>query len=644
VEIWLGADLRKGLQLTRHLLSLAVVASFSIELTAQTHDPFTEGQIFLQTYCKSCHQGQSPAGGLDMQRVSAPASFVTDLSTWSGLISRVKNKEMPPAGAPAPSLASRENFTAWAETALHAQTCAGGIVPGIAPIRRLNREEYTATVQYLLDIHMDIGQILPADGAGGEGFDNAAEAMTLSPLHAEKYMEAAKLAMNFASKEFKSRRIILTAKPGPGVSPTQAAHRILTTFLPRAFRHPVTEADIAPYVTLFNAAQKQGQSFESAIFFTLQGVLISPQFLFHTESQNNTQQVIPLDQYALASRLSYFLWGTMPEPLLFDLAAQGRLNQPEVLKSLVYRMLQDERSVTFADRFVGQWLRTRELGTNKIPDPKMFPGYSNEELRSDIHYQPLLFFREVLSENLSLLNLIDSKFTILTKSLSNHYGEVPAGKKVDQQPQWVELKPGSQRGGLLGMAAVLGVSSYPHRTSPVLRGAWVLESLLGTPPPPPPPNVPALPEDHAGAQPTSVRERLTLHRANPVCAGCHSRIDPLGFALENFDALGRWRDEDGGKPVDSSAELVDGTKIQGPVQLKAYLMDHKDVVIHNLTSKILGYALGRGLTPSDSCAVDEIMKEVKYHDYSAQTLIEATVLSVPFRYQAPHRPAEVHKQ
>jgi hypothetical protein len=250
----------------------------------------------------------------------------------------------------------------------------------------------------------------------------------------------------------------------------------------------------------------------------------------------------------------------------------------------------------------------------------------------------------VLSENLSLLNLIDSKFTILTKSLSNHYGEVPAGKKVDQQPQWVELKPGSQRGGLLGMAAVLGVSSYPHRTSPVLRGAWVLESLLGTPPPPPPPNVPALPEDHAGAQPTSVRERLTLHRANPVCAGCHSRIDPLGFALENFDALGRWRDEDGGKPVDSSAELVDGTKIQGPVQLKAYLMDHKDVVIHNLTSKILGYALGRGLTPSDSCAVDEIMKEVKYHDYSAQTLIEATVLSVPFRYQAPHRPAEVHKQ
>jgi len=291
--------------------------------------------------------------------------------------------------------------------------------------------------------------------------------------------------------------------------------------------------------------------------------------------------------------------------------------------------------VTFADRFVGQWLRTRELGTIKIPDAKMFPGYANEELRSDIRYQPILFFREVISQDLPLLNLIDSKYTILTKALADHYKETPVGKKANQQPQWVELAAGSQRGGLLGMAAVLGVSSYPHRTSPVLRGAWVLESLLGTPPPPPPPNVPALPEDHSGAAPTSVRERLELHRANPVCASCHARIDPLGFALENFDALGRWRDEEGGKPLDASGELADGTKIQGPAQLKAYLLERKDLVIRNLATKMLGYALGRGLTPKDSCVVDDIMAQVKASDYRAQKLIEATVLSVPFRYQAP---------
>ncbi len=491
---------------------------------------------------------------------------------------------------------------------------------------------------------MDVGQALPADGAGGEGFDNSAEALVLSPLHAEKYMEAARLAMDFASKEFKSRRLILVAKPGPEVTEAQAAHEILKAFLPRAFRRRVTESEIVPYAALFHAARKQGRPFESAVFFTLQAVLISPKFLFHDEPQNDTAEVRPLDQYALASRLSYFLWGTMPEPLLFDLAAQGKLNQPEVLKALVHRMVQDERSVVFADRFVSQWLRTRELGTNKIPDPKMFPGYANEELRSDIRYQPILFFRELIAQNLSLLNLIDSKYTILTNSLSKHYQEKPVGKKTDQQPEWLELPPGSPRGGLLGMAAVLAVSSYPHRTSPVLRGAWVLESLLGTPPPAPPPNVPALPEDRSGDQPTSVRERLTLHRANPACAGCHSRIDPIGFPLENFDALGGWRDTDAGKPVDSTGELADGTKIQGQAGLKAYLLARKDLMVHNLAGKMLGYALGRALRPADACVVDDIAAQVKYHDYSAQTLIEATVLSVPFRYQAPHRQAEGQKQ
>jgi hypothetical protein len=622
------------------LTTLAFVLALPAQLAArQTNYSFADSQKFLTTYCQTCHQGKTPAGGFDIQRLGTPESLGSD-PKWASVISRLKNREMPPKGMPAPDMDGRQQFIDWVSTTLHAKVCVGGLTPGLGPIRRLNREEYTATVQYLLDLHMDIGQTLPADGAGGEGFDNAAEALVLSPIHAEKYMETAKLAMDFASKEYRSRKIVLVAMPGPGVSQAQAAHKILAAFLPRAFRSPVTEADIAPYMALFKAAQKQGKPFEPAIFFTLSGVLVSPEFLFHLEPVNKSSKVQPLDQYALASRLSYFLWGTMPEPLLFDLAAEGRLNQPEVLKAVLNRMLQDQRSVTFADRFVGQWLRTRELGTNKVPDPVMFPGYSNEELRSDIGYQPILFFREIIAENLSLLNLIDSKHTILTRSLSDHYKEKPLGEKVGQQPQWVELAPGSQRGGLLGMAAVLGVSSYPHRTSPVLRGAWVLESMLGTPPPPPPPNVPALPEDHAGALPTSVRERLTMHRANPVCASCHSRIDPLGFALENFDALGRWRDEDGGKPIDSSSELVDGTKLHGPVELKAYLLSRKDLVMRNLTSKVLGYALGRALTPQDSCVVDDIMAQVKANNYSAQTLIEATVLSVPFRYQAPHSQIE----
>ncbi len=299
-------------------------------------------------------------------------------------------------------------------------------------------------------------------------------------------------------------------------------------------------------------------------------------------------------------------------------------------------MLRNDRSLNFAERFVEQWLRTRELAGDKAPDPKLFPAYAgDEELRSDIRFQPILFFREVLIRDMPVLDLLDSKYTIGTSNLSKHYGiELPLKATAKKQPQWVELPADSHRGGLLGMSAVLAVSSYPYRTSPVLRGAWILDSIRGTPPPPPPPNVPALEEPHSGAPPTTVRERLTRHRADPVCAGCHSRIDPLGFALENYDSIGRWRTEENGKPVDNSGELPDGTKIQGPDQLKTALLEKKDVFLRNLTVRMLGYALGRGLTLTDSCAVDEIVAKVKDNKYRAQSLIEAIVLSPLFQYQA----------
>jgi hypothetical protein len=500
----------------------------------------------------------------------------------------------------------------------------------------LNRDEYTATVRDLLDIHLDVGHTLPADGAGGEGFDNAAETLFLSPLHSEKYMEVAKFAMDFAAKEFKSHSKIFITKPGPGTTPDEAARKILEAFLPRAFRRPVRDTDVLPYVELFRAAQKQGETFEGSVLFALRSALVSPMFLFRAEAPNDSLAARPVDQYALASRLSYFLWGSMPDELLFDIAAAGKLHEPEVLKKLVPRMLRNDRSLGFVQRFIEQWLRTRELSTDKAPDAKLFPAYAtDEELRSDIRLQPVLFFRELLVQDLSLLNLLDSKFTIGTSNLAKHFDlKLPLRKGAPKQPQWVELPEGTNRGGLLGMPAVLAVSSYPYRTSPVLRGAWILDSILGTPPPPPPPDVPALEEAHKGAAPRTVRERLTQHRANVACASCHSRIDPLGFALENYDVIGKWRDEEAGKPVDNSAELADGTKFHGPDQLKTILLERKDLFIRNLTTKMLGYALGRGLTLQDSCTVDSIVAQVRQNNYSAQTLIEAIVLSVPFRYQA----------
>jgi hypothetical protein len=603
---------------------------------------FADSQQFLRQYCEKCHTDASPAGGFRLSRVAAPESLGKEAAKWLSLNNRVRNGEMPPKGAPAPSLEERERFHEWVEGAVRREACAAGIVPGRSLIRRLNRDEYSSTVRDLLDVHMDLATALPADGAGGEGFDNAAETLFLSPLHSEKYLEVAKFAMDFAAREFKSRERIFVSRPGPGVTEAQAARRIVAAFLPRAFRRPVTEEEVAPYLGLFHAARKQGEPFDSAILFSLRGALVSPLFLFRAEPANPSPQPRPLDDYSLANRLSYFLWGSMPDELLFDLAARKKLQDPEVLRQVVRIMLRSDRSVDFAESFVEQWLHTRELSGDKAPDAKLFPDLAkDEDLRSDIRYQPILFFREVFLQNLSLLSFIDSDHSIGTRKLATHFGlKLALRPNQTSQPHWIPLPENSNRGGLLGMPAVLTVSSYPYRTSPVLRGAWVMEALLGTPPPPPPANVPPLDESAPAGAAKTVRERLDLHRTNAVCASCHTRIDPFGFALENYDVTGRWRDEEAGKPLDVSGELLDGTKFSGPAGLRKVLLDRKDLFVRHLTNKMLGYALGRGLTLQDSCTVDAIVEKVKQNNYSAMTLLEEVVLSVPFRFQAGAPPVK----
>lgn len=616
------------------LLALAVSIPLAAEISSEKTYSFDEAQKLLKTYCRGCHQGKAPSGGFNVAQVEAAASLHENGERWNNILSRVKNGEMPPKGLPAPAIDQREHFSAWIESSLRAEACAGGMTPGPAPIRRLNRSEYASTIRDLLNIHINAGQAMPADGAGGEGFDNAAETLFISPIHAEKYLEAAKSALEYAIKDPKSRKTFFIAGPDKDLKPEQAAQKILAAFVPRAFRRQVDEKELAPYMSLFRAAQKKKESFDNSVLFALRGVLISPQFLFRLEEPNPGHAPRLVNDYDLASRLSYFLWGSMPDDVLFDLAAKGQLKDPETLKAQVARMLNDTKSLEFSERFVEQWLGTRELGRDIKPDQTLFPIYYDDEIQAAIRYEPILFFQEILSKNLSLFTLLDAKFTIIPKKMQKLYGiNVPMPRKeAAQQPQRIELPEGSHRGGLLGMAAVLAVSSYPQRTSPVLRGKWILDAMLGTPPPPPPPDVPAL-KEHEGATPQTLRERLEQHRANPVCASCHSRIDPLGFALENYDVLGRWRTEDSGKPVDTKGELPDGTKFEGPDQLKEALLARKNLFLRNLTNKMLGYALGRGLTLSDSCTVDHILEQLKKNDYSSQTLVQEIVLSMPFRYQ-----------
>lgn len=599
---------------------------------SQAATDFAPVGTFLNKYCLACHTGTKPAAGYDVRKLTE-ASLNDQPNLWRRAFNRVSEHEMPPRNAPMPSLEARESFTAYVDHAMRTKACADGISPARALSRRLNRAEYAASVRDLLNIHINAGAALPADGAGGEGFDNAAETLFLSPVHAEKYLEAAKIALDYAMADPKSREVFLTATPSDKVTPMDAAKKVIDDFLPRAFRRPVDKGEAAKYMGLFLGATARGESFDEAISYALQAVLISPNFLFRIEQPNTTGKQRQVPPYELVSRLSYFLWGSAPDAQLLRYAQQDRFADPNILAEEAIRLIRSERSREFAENFVEQWLATRELGRDIKPDAKMFPDYYESEVESGIRYEPILFVHEILSDNHSLLNLIDSDWTVMATRLQKYYG-LPKTEGLRQQPRRVLLPPGSHRGGLLGMAGILAVSSVPTRTSPVLRGKWILESFLGTPPPPPAPNVPPLAKEDA-ARPTTVRERLTLHRQNPNCASCHAKIDPWGFALENYDSVGRWRDSDAGKPIDASGELPDGTKFNGPVELKKVLMERRDVVVRNLTAKMLGYALGRSLTLEDHCAVDEIVKQVKKEYYSSYALIRGIVLSTPFRYQAP---------
>lgn len=600
---------------------------------------FQATQTILKKNCAGCHSGAKPSGGFSLAKVASEKSLDEETRAWVRVLTRVREGEMPPKQAPALAMADRDRVVNWIDQALHQAACADGTSPGPAPLRRLNRAEFGSTVRDLLNIHVNAGHALPLEGSGGEGFDNAAETLFISPIHAEKYLEAARQALEYAFKDPKSRTRFLTAKPDGKTTPEAAARQVLEAFVPRAFRRPARPGEVDRYHALFLQARQRQENFDRALAYAMQGVLMSPHFLFRLEDPNLAPAPRLVDGYALASRLSYFLWGSMPDDALFDLAGQGKLQDPKVLEEQIARMLKDTKSLEASERFVEQWLGTRELGRDIKPDQKLFPAWYDEEIQSGLKYEPVIFYQEVLASNRSLLDFIDSNWTILTNKTQRHYEItlLPGTERLRQQPRKVDLPPDSHRGGLLGMGAILAVSSLSNRTSPVHRGKWILDAMLGTPAPPPPPNVPPLGEAHDGA-PKTLRQRLELHRTNPVCAACHAKMDPLGFALENYDVLGRWRTTDNGQPVDTRAELPDGTKFDGPQGLKQVLMERKRDFLRNLTAKLLGYALGRGLTLEEGCTVDRILGVLEKDGYKAQTLVREIVMSVPFRYQAGTNP------
>jgi hypothetical protein len=429
----------------------------------------------------------------------------------------------------------------------------------------------------------------------------------------------------FASEvEPPSRKKILICDPGSG---RECVERIISTLARRAYRRPVTQQEVRDLMRLADLAKAEGLSIEQGIQLALQGMLVSPHFLFRIERDPNPTD--PKTQHRvsdleLASRLSYFLWSSMPDEELLGLAEQGKLSDPVVLKAQVGRMLKDGRSRELAANFAGQWLETRNLDSVN-PDPELFPEWGSE-VREAMKTETTLFFDAVLRENLPLTTFLDADFTFLNDRLAKHYGI--EGVKG---PEFRRVKLATpQRGGVLSQAGVLTVTSYPTRTSPVIRGKFVLDSILGAPPPDPPPNVPALEASRAN-ETMSVRKQLEAHRANPACASCHQRMDTLGFGLENYDAIGRWRAAENDLPVDASGTLPSGESFESPAQLRKILVTDKKAFTRTVTEKLLIYALGRGLEPYDRRTVTQTVNEVAAGEYRFQKLIYAIVESMPFQ-------------
>jgi mono/diheme cytochrome c family protein len=424
-----------------------------------------------------------------------------------------------------------------------------------------------------------------------------------------------------------SRRAIFVCEPKRPAEERSCAERILTRLTRRAFRRPVTAPDIAPILAFYEKGRADGD-FNRGIQRGLERLLVSPEFLFRAERQQpgaKPGMAVNVSDLELASRLSFFLWGSIPDDALLNLAAAGRLRAPGILEQQVQRMLADPRSSAFINNFFGQWLFVRNVALAQ-PDPKAYPEF-DDNLREAFQTETRMLIENMVREDRSAVDLLTADYTFLNERLARHYG-IPG--VYGSHFRRVSL-PDERRRGVLGHGGTLTALAYAHRTSPVVRGKWLLENILGSPPPPPPANVPPFPEENGAGQPRTVREKMEQHRRNPVCAACHSVMDPLGFALENFDGIGKWRETDAGSPVDASGVLPSGSKFSGPADFRAALLREQDTFVQTMTSKLLTYAMGRGTEPFDMPAVRKIVRESQAKDYRWSALILSVVKSVPFQ-------------
>jgi len=599
--------------------------------------------------CYECHNADKLKGDVNLERFENLDAIRTEPELWQTVLQKVQAYEMPPKKSGELNYGQFEKMMAFLRALPKpeqpdcnqiASDRTANFYRGYVMSRRLNRAEYINTIRDLFGIEHDfkLEQLLPADGSGGEGFDTTGDTLFTSSIHIEKYLAAAEQVAQTIlhdrprgqSAELRAaRERILFRQPGWLGKSEPVAREVISTFARRAWRRPVTNQEVDDLMKLFSRGNGRGDSFASSVRLAIQAALISPHFLFLAEPEPAKPGIQQLAGVPLASKLSYFLWSSMPDAELLALAEQGQLSDTNIYRAQLHRMLKDPKAASLGERFALQWLNLDQLGGEVKPDPTKYPEF-DAALSRAMKGEVAAFFNHLVREDRPLLELIDSKYTFANARLAGLYG-LPDVK--GDELQYVQLAD-ARRGGLIGMAGVHALTSYPVRTSPVLRGRWLLESLLGDKIPPPPPDVPAL-DEKVAEKPggLSLRKQLELHRVKAECAACHDKMDPLGFGLENFDSLGRWRDELHGEPVEAKGTLPSGEVYEGPDGLKKVLMARKDKIMRHLARKMTGFAFGRELNQYDNCVIDDAMTALANNDWRATVLIETIAMSYPFRHR-----------
>ena len=620
---------RSGLAIAMAMLLVVLLFSahrLSAEERSRRHR-FATDEAFHTTvlpivkeYCIDCHGKRDPEGDVSFQDLRSPSQVLENREIWEKAFKQLGVGGMPPTDEEdRPTRAEQMALVEWLDLKLFHCDCDVVDDVGRETIHRLNRTEYTNTVRDLLGVNTDVADDFPSDDVA-YGFSNIGGVLSLPPLLLEKYVDASeKIAATAILTEPLDKR--------KQRFPDTAAREVLDRLLPRAFRRSVSRAEVDRYVGLVELAVQQNDSFERGVQVAVQAMLVSPHFLFrveHDPQPNNPKAQHKSTDFELASRLSYFLWSTMPDDELFRLAREGKLHQREVLDRQITRMLKDPRADALVDNFVSQWLNLGNL-VEVTPDPKIFPEFT-PELRGDMIRETKLFASTIFREDRSILDFLDADFTFVNERLAQHYGiEDVKGEEMRR----VSLL-GKQRVGVLTHASILTLTSNPNRTSLVRRGNWIVNNVLGLKLPEPPSNVPSLEDGAKKSGASSLREQLALHRAKPACASCHNTLDPLGFGMENFDAIGRWREKAEGKRVEAGGTMPSGESFSGPVELVNILKKRQRRFADLVTRKMLTYALGRGLEIPDSCTVDDLVADLQENDFRFTVLVRGIVHSRPF--------------